>query len=283
MRGRRHGSYRREMWAPLLAFLVETAAACSCARPPFQVVGASWAERREELRGWAMPVDRRPTLVVSHATTGRPEVRIHRGRFVPLGGGRAVPARILRTWVPERHGSAAFRSPPTWQQAELSPVRDLAPGDHRFELPARARVGWEPLGVRVRVLEATPTLTETPFTAEWAWSNPGSPGDCQLGGWSLLLSRGPGFEGGPPSTAWDVYVTDPGATDEHFWLTLEGSDTALVIGDTDSCGRYAYGEEAPAGGARLRLVPRVTGAAPSGGQVVTLPERVEPAPPAHPP
>lgn len=161
---------------------------------------------------------------------------------------------------------------PTKRQAEIQAARDLSPGDYVFELPGRRKDRkWLDLGIRLRVIDATSSLAEEPFTPAWEYEPSGHPGDCRVGGWQLYLTRGQGFEGDAAPVAYDVYVAEPGAGSELFWGTVEGTASAVVIGETDSCSQFAFGEFAPPGGAKLRIVPRIRGAEPTGGQVVMLP------------
>ena len=270
------------MWALILALAVDTATACSCARPPFLVVGAPRPAPPEGLPEPGFEVGTRPVLVVSYSTIDGPNVRIRQGRFVPMDGGSEVGGRVLRTRVPYGQELPVPGMRTTERQAEIGAARDLSPGDYAFELPGRRKTGWSDLGIRLRVIDATASLAEEPFTPAWEYEPSGRPGDCRVGGWQLHLTRGQGFEGDTAPMAYDVYVTEAGARSELFWGTVEGTASAVVIGDTDMCTLFAFGELAPRGGARLRIVPRFRGGEPTAGQVVMLPARGERPAPAAP-
>ncbi len=196
------------MWTLLLTLSVNTATACSGGRPPFLVVGAPWPAPRERLPEPAIEVGTRPALVVSYAVFGDPDVRIRRGSVRPAGRGRGDRGPAP-TWTGARGtGASHSRAASTRKQAEIRAAR---------------------------VVDATSAPTEESFTAAWEHEPSGHPGDCRVGGWQLYVTRGPGFERDGPPMAYDVYVIEPGASSELFWGTLEGSPSAVVIGDTDSC------------------------------------------------
>ncbi len=236
-------------------WLAPSAEACSCWRPPFEVVGAPSVAPRAELVAPRTELQDRPELVVppspvltvtrlTRASGFPPETLAGSARFVRLDTGATTAAVTVRRRSPKGVSGHV--------QLDLRPARPLDLGAtyaiEMWSYPGSPHADW--YGVRMRVRSSAEPAGPIPRGVTWQVTPP-SPGDlCVAEGWTLLV----GDAEDPESTRsrFDLLARAPFGR-WRFW----GTFAAPVVGNTGStCGNYSYGSDAPIDASWVRVVPR---------------------------
>ncbi len=261
------------MLVVLALSLASPATACSCGRPPFDVVGAPRAAPHEEIvhpreGPYAEPdlvVPPSPVLTITRISRspGRPsETVAGTARFVRLDTGAAITAITVRRRFPKGVGEG-------YVQIDVRPAQALEVGvTYAIEMwsyPGTRRPGW--YGVRLHINSATEPAGPIPHEIEWQFTLPRRVATCEAGGWTMLV-------GDPDDEAvwgsmYDLFVKAPDAA-WRFWGTYAGP----VVGNTGSkCANYAFGSDAPPDTMKVRVVPRELSGRFDQAVEITPPER----------
>lgn len=243
------------MFVLLGLWMVRSAAACSCWRPPFDVVGAPPAAPQSELVAPRPELAGEPDLIVppspvltitrlTRASGFPPETRAGTARFVRLDTGARTAAVTVRRRSPEGVGGHV--------QLDVRPARPLDVGAtyaiEMWSYPGSPQADW--YGVRMQVRSNADPAGPIPRAVTSQFTPPSGGGSCAAAGWTLLV----GDAEDPESTRsrFDLLARAPDGR-WRFWGTFAGP----VVGNTGSmCGNYAYGSDAPLDAASVRVIPR---------------------------
>jgi len=256
------------MFALLALALAAPANACSCGRPPFDVVGGPRAVRREDLVHPREAPTAEPDLVVPPSpvlTLTRmkrfhlrpPETVAGSTRFVRIDTGAVIPAITVRRRVAMGIGEG-------YVQLDVRPAHALEVGA-TYTLEMRAYTGTDRpdwYGVRLHVTSATPPPAPVPRAVEWEYQSHARINLCKASGWTMWV--GDPTDEAASESRYDLFV-QAGRSTWRFWGTFAGP----LVGNTgDTCANYAFGSDAPVDATRLRIVPRDLGGRP--GEVVEI-------------